>query len=101
MFYDGSDAIWDYLGITGAVYFTGAISVVIFGLYWDKASSTGALLSMLGGFSALLGLEPIRNSIGLNINNPSIIGLGTLFLSMALMIFGSLFFPDKKEKVIL
>ena len=28
MFYEGSDAIWDYLGITGAIYFTGAISVV-------------------------------------------------------------------------
>ena len=38
MFYEGSDAIWDYLGITGAIYFTGAISVVVLGLYWDKAS---------------------------------------------------------------
>ena len=39
MLYNGSDAIWDYLGITGAVYFTGAISVVVMGIYWDKASS--------------------------------------------------------------
>ena len=60
MFYDGSDAIWDYLGITGAIYFTGAISVIIFGLYWEKASKMGAILALLGGLSALLGLEPVR-----------------------------------------
>ena len=38
MFYEGSDAIWDYLGITGAIYFTGAISVVVIGLYWERAT---------------------------------------------------------------
>ena len=53
MFYEGTDAIWDYLGITGAIYFSGAISVLLFGLYWKPASSTGAILSLLGGFTAL------------------------------------------------
>tara|TARA_B100000965_G_scaffold264692_1_gene223536 strand:- start:738 stop:2192 length:1455 start_codon:yes stop_codon:yes gene_type:complete len=94
MLYEGSDAIWDYLGITGAVYFTGAISVIVAGLYWEKASSTGAVLALLAGFSAIVGLEPIRYELGININNPSIIGLFTLFFSMFLMIVGSLFFPD-------
>jgi len=97
MFYKGSDAIWDYLGITGAVYFTGAISVVVMGIYWDKASSKGAILALLGGCSAIIGLEPIRDAIGLNVNNPSIIGLGTLCLSILLMIFGSILFPDIKK----
>ena len=97
MFYNGSDAIWDYLGITGAIYFTGAISVLVFGLYWKKASSTGAIMSLLGGFSAIIGLEPIRVSLGINLSNPAIIGLLTLFFSISLMILGSIFFPDKKE----
>ena len=35
--------------ITGAVYFTGAISLLIFGLYWKRASSTGAVLAILSG----------------------------------------------------
>ena len=101
MFYEGSDAIWDYLGITGAVYFTGAISVIVMGLYWEKASSKGAILSLLGGFSAIIGLEPIRDAIGISLNNPSVIGLGTLSLSILLMIFGSLMFPDSnKRKVV-
>ena len=97
MFYEGSDAIWDYLGITGAIYFRGAISVVVLGLYWDKASSTGAILSLLAGLSSIVGLEPIRNYLGININNPAIIGLSTLCFSFLLMIFGSLLYPDKQR----
>ena len=98
MFYEGSDAIWDYLGITGAIYFTGAISVIIFGLYWKKASSTGAFLSLLGGLSSLIGLEPIRESLQINVSNPAIVGLCSLFFSIFLMIFGSLIWPDKENK---
>ena len=98
MFYNGSDAIWDYLGITGAIYFTGAISVIIFGLYWSKASSTGAILSLLGGTSSIIGLEPIRLYFEINLNNPAIIGLSTLAFSCFLMIFGSLTFPDKNKE---
>ena len=100
MFYEGSDAIWDYLGITGAIYFTGAISVVVLGLYWDKASSTGAILSLLGGLSSIVGLEPVREFIGLSIDNPAIIGIITLIFSISLMITGSIIFPDKKEGLI-
>ena len=97
MFYEGSDAIWDYLGITGAIYFTGAISVIVFGLYWEKASSTGAVLSLFGGLSSIIGLEPIRVALGINITNPAIIGLLTLLLCLFLMVVGSILFPDKKE----
>ena len=100
MFYEGSDAIWDYLGITGAIYFTGAISVIIFGLYWSKASSTGAILSLLGGISSIIGLEPIRLYLGINVNNPAIIGLLTLAVSCLLMVFGSLIFPDRDKEFI-
>ena len=100
MFYEGSDAIWDYLGITGAIYFTGAISVIIFGLYWSKASSTGAILSLLGGVSSIIGLEPIRLYLGINVNNPAIIGLLTLAFSCLLMVFGSLIFPDRDKEFI-
>jgi len=97
--YDGLDSIWTYLGITGAVYFTGAIAVILFGLYWEKASSVGALAALLGGFSALLGLEPIRKSISMfSTFQPEQIGLMTLAFSMILMIVFSLIFPDKKER---
>ena len=100
MFYEGGDAIWDYLGITGAIYFTGAISVVVFGLYWNKASSTGAILALLGGLSSIIGLEPIRLFLGINVSNPAIIGLFTLGFSMLLMIIGSLIWPDTENNYV-
>ena len=99
--YDGGDSIWSYLGITGAVYFTGAISVILFGVYWDKASSAGAIAALLGGLSALVGLEPIRKSIPmLSGFEAEHIGLMTLFFSVALMIVFSLLIPDRKEEVV-
>ena len=30
LFYEGSDAIWDYLGVTGAIYFSGALFNIFF-----------------------------------------------------------------------
>ena len=100
MFYEGSDAIWDYLGITGAIYFTGAISVIFFGLYWSKASSAGDFLSLLEGLSSVIGLEPVRLYLGINVSNPAIIGLLTLVFSCFVLILGSLLFPDQSEEIV-
>lgn len=105
IWYEGSDDIWEYMGITGAVYFTGAISVLSFGLYWKRASSTGAVLALLSGFSAILGLSKVREAlhyeviegwIGFSLTAP-VIGLCTLALSILAMIFGSLLFPDSPK----
>ncbi len=102
LWYEGSDDIWEYMGITGAIYFTGAISVLAFGLYWKRASSTGATLALLSGFSALLGLSKIREllnyeaiegTIGFQLTAP-VVGLLTLVLSLLAMFFGSLLWPD-------
>jgi SSS family solute:Na+ symporter len=97
--YNGGDSIWSYLGITGAIYFTGAISVILFGIYWKKASSTGAIAALLGGLSALFGLEPIRISIPMISGmKPEEIGLLTLLITALSMVVFSLLFPDKKEE---
>jgi SSS family solute:Na+ symporter len=97
--YNGGDSIWSYLGITGAIYFTGAISVILFGIYWKKASSTGAIAALLGGLSALFGLEPIRISIPMiSEMKPEEIGLLTLLITAVSMVVFSLLFPDKKEE---
>ena len=69
-----------------------------FGVYWDRASSAGAMAALLGGLSAIVGLEPIRKSIPVvNSLKPEEIGLMTLGLSIFLMILFSLIIPDKKE----
>ena len=94
LFYNGTDSIWSYLGITGAIYFTGAITVLILGLYWKAASSTGAILALVGGLSALVGLEPIRNALSITYM-PEQIGIITLCFTFLLMFLGSILFPDK------
>ena len=97
LFYKGTDSIWSYLGITGAIYFTGAITVLISGLYWKGASQTGAILALTGGLSALIGLEPIRNALSINYM-PEQIGIVTLCFTFILMFLGSVLFPDKEGK---
>lgn len=63
LFYEGGDDIWDYMAITGAIYFTGAFALLIGGLYWPRASSSGAFCALLAGCSAVLGMGPIREPL--------------------------------------
>lgn len=98
LFYEGKDDIWDYMAVTGAIYFTGAFSLLLGGLYWKRASSVGATLALLSGFFSIVGLSPVQNI--LNIEIPSArVGLYTIALSIISMVLGSLLFPDKKDKV--
>lgn len=61
--YEGKDDVWDYMAVTGAIYFTGAFSLLAGGLYWHRASSTGAVLALLAGTTAIVGLSPVQQSI--------------------------------------
>ena len=98
LFYKGNDSIWSYLSITGAIYFSGAITVLISGLYWHKSSEIGAIGALIGGLSALFGLEPIRNYLSISLL-PEQIGLLSLLFSATMMIFGSLLFPDREVAI--
>ncbi len=98
LFYEGKDDIWDYMAVTGAVYFTGAFSLMLCGLYWRRASSTGAVLSLLAGSTAVLGLSPIQQLIGIEGGISSArIGLFTVVFTLGVMIVGSFCFPDQGE----
>ncbi|MFH1744405.1 MAG: sodium:solute symporter family protein [bacterium] len=105
LWYEGSDDIWEYMGITGAIYSTGAISVLAFGLYWKRASSTGAVLALVAGFSAILGLGKVREAlhyevlekiIGFELTAP-VVGLMALALTLTVMVVGSLLWPDRSS----
>ncbi len=97
LIYNGSEDVWDYMAITGAIYFSGAISVLIGGLYWSKASQKGAILSLLGGMFAIFGLGPVQDAFNISISGTRI-GLLTIILSMVLLVLGSLLFPDGNSK---
>ena len=109
--YKGSLDIFDYMGVTGAIYFAGAFALLFGGLYWKRASSTGAFLALIAGSSAVIGLGPIHNRINalmeplLSENVYAIVKitgvratLGSVALTVIAMVLGSLLFPDKNNK---
>lgn len=101
LLYDGGDDVWDYMAITGAIYFTGAIPLLVGGLYWSRASTVGAKLSLLAGCSAVLGLEPLREAVKNALQLPALtaahVGLFTVGLTTTVFVVGSLAFPSVKN----
>ncbi len=96
----GQDML-DYLAVSGAVYFTGAFSVLVFGLYWRRASRLGAYLALVAGLCAVAGLGPVKSLLHLTEDDLGVdvtsahIGLATTVLALVLMVVGSLVSPDR------
>jgi Na+/proline symporter len=86
------------MAISGAVYFTGAIPLLVFGLYWKRASKVGAYMSLFCGFLSLLGLPPVQQQLGFEKEvSSAVVGLVTVSLSIVVMVVGSLLFPGNKN----
>jgi SSS family solute:Na+ symporter len=68
LIYHGSDDIWDYMAVTGAIYYNGAFALLLGGLYWKRASSIGAFLALLAGIIAILGLGPVQHGCEVALN---------------------------------
>ena len=96
LFYKGSEDIWDYMAVTGAVYFTGAFALLLCGLYWKRASSTGAFMALIGGLGAILGLTPVQGFLGFEMSSARV-GLLSILGTIMLMVVGSLLFPDRNH----
>jgi len=94
LWYDLGQDLWDYMAISGAIYFTGAIALLVFGLYWRRASKVGAYLALLCGFGAVVGLKPVQSLLGIEVSS-AIVGLTVTALAMVLMVAGSLLFPAR------
>jgi len=98
----GQDML-DYLAVSGAVYFTGAFTVLFLGLYWKRASRVGAYGALCAGAAALLGLTPVREALHFTTEDLGVditaahIGLTVTASSLLLMVAGSLLFPDKQS----
>ncbi|MEC9032728.1 MAG: sodium:solute symporter family protein, partial [Planctomycetota bacterium] len=101
LWYELRQDLWDYMAITGAIYFTGAFALLVAGLYWKNASRVGAYLALVVGLSAVLGLKPIQEaaqkvlSVQLDWDG-EIIGISTVAASSLAMVLGSLAFPDRQ-----
>lgn len=115
VWYPLPESVWTYMSITGTVYLAGASTALVGGMYWRRASSTGAIFSLLGGLFALLALGPVRDTIlrmaspGLDAPglaelrartagwfNEQTVGLGVYGVCLVLFVVGSLLFPDAR-----
>jgi len=56
-------ALWNYMAITGSIYFAGATVVIIAGAYWRRASSAGAVAAMIAGIGSVLALAPVKSAV--------------------------------------
>lgn len=104
LWYPLGDNLWDYMAISGAIYFTGAFALLLFGLYWKRASRFGAYLALAAGTLSVCGLEPVRKMLGLvelqSTRGIEIradhIGLASAGLALVGMVVGSLLWPDRE-----
>lgn len=97
LWYELPDSIWTYMAITGNVYLTGAVSAILGGIYWKKASRTGALAAMLGGLLSLSGLFIESISEAIPWFSIGVLGLLNYLICALLLIGFSLAFPDDDQ----
>ena len=91
LYYKGSEDVWDYLAITGSIYFCSGIVLLAGGLYWQGATRLGAQLALLFGLSALLAFGPIKEVTWFANWSEAQIGFLSIGLSLFGFVFGSLY----------
>ncbi len=103
LWYELGQDLWDYMAVTGAIYFTGAFAVLLCGLYWNRASRAGAYVALACGLFALLGLQPVQDLVGLTAWEKAYgveitgahVGLVATSAGVVLMVVVSLLWPDR------
>lgn len=97
LWYPLGQDLWDYMATSGTIYNAGGFAVLTFGIYWKRASSTGAVLAIAAGFLALLGLKPVQDLLRVELNTAHV-NLGATALALVLMVAGSILFPDRETE---
>jgi len=60
LWYELGQDLWDYMAVSGAIYFTGAFAILLLGLYWKGATAAGAFIALCIGLLAVIGLKPVQ-----------------------------------------
>lgn len=96
LWFEAPVSLWNYMAVTGTIYLAGAFTVIVAGLYWKRASSTGALIALFAGLLAVLGIGPWTRGDNVPFYlSDKFIGLATFVVAFLGMVIGSLLFPDK------
>lgn len=99
VWYELPESVWTYMAVTGTIYMSGASVVLIGGLYWRRASRTGALAALVGGLVAIVGLfrDSLASSTGIDLPG-EVIGLASFLFCAILFAVFSLAFPDAEAR---
>ena len=101
MWYPLGQDLWDYMAVSGAIYFTGAFAILMVGLYWQRASAAGAYTALMLGTLAVFGLKPVQEFFDLDefLESNNIlshhISLSVAVMAIVGMIVVSLLIPNK------
>jgi len=98
LWYPLGERLWDYMAITGAIYFTGAFATLTGGIYWKGASRAGAYGAFLCGFMMVVGLKPVQDLLGVNWRG-EYVGLTVTIGACVALVALSLLFPERKKEV--
>jgi SSS family solute:Na+ symporter len=99
LWFEAPVSLWNYMAVTGTIYLSGAFTVVAAGLYWKKASKTGAMIALWAGVLAIGGIGPWTRGDNVPFYaSDKFISLMTFIIAILGMIIGSLLFPDKDKK---
>ncbi|HIE50596.1 MAG TPA: sodium:solute symporter family protein [Armatimonadetes bacterium] len=96
LWYEAPVSLWNYMAGTGTIYLAGAFAVIVGGLYWKRASSTGALIAILCGLCAVPTIIPgAMERLALTDKEIAVL---TFILCGVGMVVGSLLFPDRPKE---
>ncbi|KPK87100.1 hypothetical protein AMJ80_12505 [bacterium SM23_31] len=98
LWFEAPVSLWNYMAVTGTIYLAGAFTVVVAGLYWKKASTTGAMIALFAGLLAILGIGPWTQ--GENVSwylTDKFFGVTAFIIAFLGMVVGSYLFPDKQK----
>jgi len=98
IWYELPKSVWEYMAVTGTLYLSGAGAILIGGLYWRRASRTGAMAALATGLLAVLALDPVRElfpEAWQPCMEGSCVGLVTYVACAVVFVVVSLLFPDK------
>jgi len=94
LWYPLGERLWDYMAVTGGIYFTGAFAALVGGIYWRGASRAGAYGAFLCGFAMIMGLKPVQGWMGVDWAG-QYVGLVTAVSACIVLVLLSRLFPDR------
>ena len=89
VYYEFTETVFRYIALTGSLAFAGTLTGIVGGIYWKRASTSGAYLAFIAS-----AIPPIVSLFVPEIS-PTNAGLLSFVLAPISLVIGSILFPEK------